>query len=126
MCMGGGGGSYIAPQPKPRWLQDTSNEIIVSKYELSDENKRRNAARIRKRQMANKANKPPQHHDNSDDDKDPPKDTTTITKSGQAGIYDNNPSITDNMKSAYDAQVHGTSKSTSQTKSGSDWGGMHV
>lgn len=52
MCTGGGGGSYIAPQPKQRWLQDTSNEIIVSKYELSDENKRRNALRTKARLLA--------------------------------------------------------------------------
>lgn len=50
--MGGGGGSYVPPQPKPRWLQDTSNEIIKSKYELSDENKRRNALRTKARLLA--------------------------------------------------------------------------
>lgn len=45
MCMGGGGGGY-RPPAKPRWLQDTSNEIVVSKYELSEKNKAKNA-RIR-------------------------------------------------------------------------------
>jgi len=50
--MGGGGGSYVAPQPKQRWLQDTSKEIIVSKYELSDENKRRNSLRTKARLLA--------------------------------------------------------------------------
>jgi hypothetical protein len=47
MCIGGGGGAP-APAPKPRWLQDTDKEVIVSKYELSDENKERN----RKRRLA--------------------------------------------------------------------------
>ena len=44
MCIGGGGSSYTPP-PKPRWLQDTSKEVIKSKYELSDENKKRNKTR---------------------------------------------------------------------------------
>tara|TARA_R110000803_G_scaffold6908_5_gene22301 strand:+ start:2644 stop:2928 length:285 start_codon:yes stop_codon:yes gene_type:complete len=44
MCIGGGGGAP-APAPKPRWLQDTDKEVIVSKYELSDENKERNRQR---------------------------------------------------------------------------------
>ena len=47
MCIGGGGSSYTPP-PKPRWLQDTSKEVIKSKYELSDENKELN----RKRRLA--------------------------------------------------------------------------
>lgn len=46
MCMGGGGGGGYRPPAKPRWLQDTSNEIVVSKYELSEKNKAKNA-RIR-------------------------------------------------------------------------------
>ena len=123
MCMGGGGGSYIAPQPKPRWLQDTSNEIIVSKYELSDENKRRNAARIRKRQLAKQANKPTIQNDNGGDG--PPTPTEPL-KSGDFGVYDTNPSINDNMQSAYDAQVTGNSKGTSSTTSGAAWGGMAI
>ena len=123
MCMGGGGGSYIAPQPKPRWLQDTSNEIIVSKYELSDENKRRNAARIRKRQMAKQANQS-QHQNDNGGGEDPPK--PDVLKSGDYGVYDTNPSIQDNMQSAYDAQVTGNSKGTSETTSGASWGGMQV
>ena len=44
MCIGGGGSSYTPP-PTPRWLQDTSKEVIKSKYELSDENKKRNKTR---------------------------------------------------------------------------------
>ena len=44
MCIGGGGSSYTPP-PKARWLQDTSKEVIKSKYELSDENKKRNRTR---------------------------------------------------------------------------------
>ena len=43
MCVGGGSNS--SPPPKARWLQDTSKEKIVSKYELSDENKKRNRTR---------------------------------------------------------------------------------
>ena len=43
MCVGGG--SSYTPPPKARWLQDTSKEKIVSKYELSDENKKRNRTR---------------------------------------------------------------------------------
>ena len=43
MCIGGGSNS--SPPPKARWLQDTSKEKIVSKYELSDENKKRNRTR---------------------------------------------------------------------------------
>mgnify|MGYP003634407535 CR=1 FL=1 len=46
MCIGGG--SSYTPPPTPRWLQDTSKEVIKSKYELSDENKELN----RKRRLA--------------------------------------------------------------------------
>jgi len=40
MCLGGGGTNY--PDLGPR---DTSNELIVSKYELSEENKAKNLKR---------------------------------------------------------------------------------
>ena len=42
MCLFGGGSSYPDLGPK-----DTSEDIIKSKYELSDENKRRNLERKR-------------------------------------------------------------------------------
>ena len=42
MCLFGGGSSYPDLGPK-----DTSQDIIKSKYELSDENKRRNLERKR-------------------------------------------------------------------------------
>lgn len=42
MCLGGGGTNY--PDLGPR---DTSNELIVSKYELSEENKAKNLKRAK-------------------------------------------------------------------------------
>jgi dihydroxyacetone kinase len=101
--MGGGGGGGYIPPAKPRWLQDTSNEIVVSKYELSEKNKAKNA-RIR----ASLIRRPTIQIDNGGGDDHSP------TYSGSSG-WDGNASgqssaggsINDAMSSAASAQSGG-------------------
>ena len=39
------------PPPTPRWLQDTSGEMIKSKYPLSDRNKKKNQTLLNSRKQ---------------------------------------------------------------------------
>ena len=101
MCMGGGGGGY-RPPAKPRWLQDTSNEIVVSKYELSEKNKAKNA-RIR----ASLIRRPTIQIDNGgggDDDFSPTNTGFEGNASGQSSASSN---ISDAMSAAASAQTGG-------------------
>ena len=101
MCMGGGGGGYVPP-PKPRWLQDTSNEIIVSKYELSEANKAKNA-RIRA-SLLRRTSQAPRVDDGGGDDWNP-----TPTGGGKKASDQGTGGIRDAMQSAYDGQTTGKS-----------------
>ena len=102
MCMGGGGGGYVPP-PKPRWLQDTSNEIIVSKYELSEANKAKNA-RIRA-SLLKRTSQAPRADDGGNDP------TWTPTGGGKKGKASDQGTggIRDAMQSAFDGQTTGKS-----------------
>lgn len=101
MCMGGGGGGY-APPPKPRWLQNTSNEIIVSKYELSEANKAKNA-RIRASLLKRTSQAPRYESDDNGDD----NWTPTPTGGGKKASDQGTGGIRDAMQSAYDGQTSG-------------------
>jgi len=78
--------STPAPPPTPRWLQDTSKEIIVSKYELSDKNKERNKkrtqAKLGKRRVLMETN------DDGPDDKPDGNNGTTIMTTDAFGSND--------------------------------------
>lgn len=74
MCIPSGSSSAPPPPPLPRWLQDTSQEVIVSKYELSEDNKRRNAQRRLARRKLLEQSVQPSYQDNNDED--PPRKGT--------------------------------------------------
>lgn len=104
MCMGGGGGGY-APPPKPRWLQDTSNEIVVSKYELSEANKAKNA-RIRA-SLLRRTSQAPRYDD--DGGGDGGIGDGTKFGGGKKASDQGTGGIRDAMQSAYDGQTTGKS-----------------
>jgi len=109
MCMGGGGGGY-RPPAKPRWLQDTSNEIVVSKYELSEKNKAKNA-RIR----ASLIRRPTIQIDNGGDDHSPDFGSKGGKgKAGDQGIG----GIRDAMQDAFDSQTSGKSSAPDTNNDG--------
>lgn len=102
MCMGGGGGGY-RPPAKPRWLQDTSNEIVVSKYELSEKNKAKNA-RIR----ASLIRRPTiQINNGGGDDHSPPDNGFTGYEGNASGQSSASSNISDAMSAAASAQTGG-------------------
>lgn len=120
MCMGGGGGGYVPP-PKPRWLQDTSNEIIVSKYELSEANKAKNA-RIRASLLRRTSQAPRVESDGGGDDWNP-----TPTGGGKKASDQGTGGIRDAMQNAYNSQTtgdpRGSSSFTDTNNDGiQDWG----
>ena len=67
MCIGGSPSVTMEEAEVPRHLQDTSDEQVVSKYELSDKNKQKNKTLLSRKQKRNQGTMLQSDNDNNDD-----------------------------------------------------------
>ena len=92
MCIPSGSSSAPPPPPLPRWLQDTSNEEIVSKYPLSEDNRQKNASRrLARRKLLESNTNYENHNENEDPPPDPNKKGQTFSNQKEfkkeTGLY---------------------------------------